>query len=123
MLWFLQPIIEYNYNADNYGNILKKSWKLKWLKSDRLFRGSYRFYYTSPIICILDNLRYNYQIIKNFNETLDSSAYDLRNIIDIFNPFPKWDKRWWRHFNLFLSKLLFNKTYKSVEYYKKLINK
>jgi len=113
MLWFLQPKIEFNYKADEYGNVLSKSWSLNWLKRDKLFRGKsgYYTYYTFPIMNIIRHLKNLKFAINNIKENGESEFRTI-SIRSYFKPIQSWDKRWWRHTELWLSKIIFRKQYK-----------
>lgn len=120
MLWLLQPMIEYNYKADDYGNVIKKSWKLKWLKKDRWYNkyDTYSTYYTFPLVHIYSSIKSNRHMFKTCSET-----YIKHELKTMFEPIKSWDKRWWRHFELWLSKIIFRKYYKkSIHYVKWSLN-
>lgn len=109
MLWVLEPVIEYNYEADNYGTVLKRTWQLKWLKKDCWYkkdRLGYHTYYNFPIPSIIWHLKRNYNILKN-----TSDEYIVKTVEDVFEPLPSWDKRWWRHVEKILDKIIFLKYY------------
>jgi hypothetical protein len=113
MLWFLQPIIEFNYKADEWGMVLKRTWCLKWLKKDKLNpfykdKFGYHVYYTFPFVSIIHTIKHNNSLIKNNKLSQNYKHSELKRI---FEPISSWDKRWWRHFGLWLSKVLFYQSY------------
>lgn len=113
MLWFLMPVIEYHYKADDYGNVLKKSWSLTWRKKNKLFgKGGYYIGYTFPLHMIIWSLKRKRRLIKNIEH---SSEFRVKELKREFEPIASWDKRWWRHFTLFLSKIIFRKYYKMTK--------
>lgn len=112
MLWFLRPYIEFKYKADDYGKVLSKSWSLKWLKKEKLFgKGTYHIGYIFPFVMIkfhLSNIQRQLDIIKKHGD----SKFRNEVIKDIFKSPADWDKRWWRHFEIWLGKQIYRKTYK-----------
>lgn len=110
-LWVLKPVIEYNYKADNNGNVVSKSWSLKWLKKDCWYKRDklgYHTYYSFPIMTIIRHQIYFKEIFNN-NEL--SNGFKNSQIKEFFKPLPTWDKRWWRHVELWLTKVIFRKHY------------
>jgi hypothetical protein len=111
MLGLLKPVIEFNYKADEYGNVLSKSWCLKWLRMSRkLFE--YNTYYIFPYVMIKFHLNHVHDLIKMYKSNPDSE-YFKSELKHQFEPLPSWDKRWWRHFELWFSKIIFRKYYKT----------
>ena len=111
-LWLLKPVIEYNYTSDDCGNVLKRSFSLKWLKKDRwrpwmMDRFGYHTYYSFPIPIIYRSLK---NTKKMFNEC--SELYIKNKVVDILKPIPDWDERWWRHFEKWLIGIVFRKQIK-----------
>ena len=53
-LWFLKPYIEYTYKGDEWGNVLKKGFKIKFLKKDE--NGEYTSDYGNRLIALLSEL-------------------------------------------------------------------
>lgn len=114
MLWFLQPLIEINYKSNEWGDVLKRSFKLKFLKKDtfnpfKKDRLGYHTYYTFPLVSIFKSLKYNYRVLYNGEI---SETYRNHSLKDMFKDLPSWDKRWWRHTEKWLSKIIFRKWYK-----------
>lgn len=117
MLGILKPLIEFNYTADEYGTVLTKSWKLKWLKRDCWYkpdRFGYHTYYTFPIVIIINNIKHDKRVLNNI-ENIGINEYTIKTIKEIFEPIASWDKRWWRHFGLWLNKIIFFKYYKLIK--------
>ena len=111
MLWILQPMIEYNYEANESGEVTKKWIKIKWLKKDCWYkkdRFGYHISYSFPLVNIYQSLKLAYQILykPGFSE-----GYKNQEIQNMFEPLARWDKRWWRHATKFLYKVLFYKKY------------
>lgn len=115
MLWILKPIIEFEYKADEWGHVLEKTWKLKWLKKDswkpwKKDPFGYHTYYTFPIMNIIHSLKSTHRDVEYFKYHPES-AFAFNNLKDEFKPIPSWDKRWWRHAQLWVSKIIFRKWY------------
>jgi hypothetical protein len=111
MLWFLKPMIEFTYKADDYGNILKRGYKLIWLKKDtwkpwKKDDFGYHTHYTFPIMNIIHHIKHNIDTIKNC-----SVNYKEHNKKELLKPLPEWDKRWWRKVEKFLDKNIFYNLY------------
>lgn len=109
MLWLLQPIIEFKYKADEYGNVLKRWWIIKWLKKDKWYKKDeygYHIYYTFPLVHIYSHIKYNIRLLTN-----GSDVYLKSESKEIFKPLPKWDKRWWRYVEKFIDKIILIKYY------------
>lgn len=105
-LWILMPFIEFSYKSDEWGRVLKKFWKLKWLKRSES-RGGFCEVYTFPIPKILSSIRYLSSMLKDKNP----SDFCKRSIKDEFGPLASWDRRWWRRAYKFIIKLLYRKEY------------
>lgn len=115
MLWFLKPMIEYNYKSNDSGNVLKKSYSLKWLKKDSWKpwikdKFGYHTYYTFPIMMIYRHIKREYRYLDGSDAYQE---YHFKN--EAFVPLDSWDKRWWRHTELFLTKVLFYNQYKKYK--------
>jgi hypothetical protein len=113
MLWVLKPMIEFNYKANDYGTVLKRTWKLKWLKKDCWYKKDqwgYHTYYTMSLVNIIHFLKSKYtqiQLVKRDGE----ETWSYKSLMESFEPIKSWDKRWWRHTELWLSKIVFRKWY------------
>lgn len=108
-LWTLKPLIEFNYKADDYGNVTNRTYSLKWLKKDYWLKRDkfgYHIYYSFPIPKIIRSIRHTKILLDNCSE-----SFIENQLKSIFDPIQSWDKRWWRHFNLWLSKIIFRKHY------------
>jgi len=101
--YLLQPLIEHNYKGDNWGNVLKKSYSLKFLKRDD-GRG-FCTYYTFPIKSLYSSIRYFHSNVKFYKK--NKTKYGLDQVHDQFKPLGEWDKRWWRKLSKFYSKTFF----------------
>lgn len=111
MLWFLKPLIEFNYKADDYGNILKRSYKLKFLRKDSWNdKFGYHIYYTFPLASIFRSIKYDWYKISDIKKN-GLTDYKKNQLKEMFKPIASWDKRWWKHTELFISKIIFKKWY------------
>ena len=99
--YLLQPLIEHNYKGDCWGNVLKKSYKLKFLKKDD---GRFCVYYIFPISSLCWTIKRFYKDKKYYKT--HKTKYGFTCLKDYFE-LAKWDKRWWRK----LSKWYFNVFY------------
>jgi len=119
MLWILKPMIEYNYKSNEHGDVLKKTWKLKWLKKDCWYKKDsfgHHKYYTFPFVNIYHFLKNKKREIENIKEN-GETKWRLNQLKSSFEPIKSWDKRWWRHFELSAAKIIYRKWYlKSKEY-------
>lgn len=111
MLWFLQPMIEFTYKSDDYGNVLKRGYKLVWLKKDHWQpwvkdQWGYHNHYSFPIMMIIKHIKRNISIIKDCSET-----YKQHAVKELLKPLPNWDKRWWRKVEKWADKNIFYKYY------------
>lgn len=120
MLWFLQPMIEFTYKADDSGKVLSRGLLLHWLKKDSFnpFKKDsfgYHTHYSFPIMNILHHFQNEISCISKCSETF--KEYHFK---EAFKPIASWDKRWWRHFELWLFKIVFRKWYlKSLTFEKR----
>jgi hypothetical protein len=120
MLWFLQPMIEYTYKADDYGKVLANGWNLIWLKKDsfnpfKKDKFGYHTHYSFPIMMIIRHIKNHFRVIRTCSDQYKEHYFN----VEAFKPLSSWDKRWWRHFELWLSKVIFRKYYlKSLKYVK-----
>lgn len=111
MLWFLQPMIEFTYKSDNYGNVLKRGYKLIWLKKDHWQpwikdQWGYCTHYSFPTMNIIHHIQHRISTIRNCSET-----YKQYNAKELLEPLSSWDKRWWRKVEKWLDKNVFYKYY------------
>lgn len=111
-LYFLKPIIVYDYKADYWGNVVDKSWQLEWRKKEKysLKNKNYCIGYTFPFVHIYKTIRFIRNHFKN-KSILNYSDFDLKLLKDHFKPLPKRDKRWWRKLEKFLIKIIFTRLY------------
>jgi hypothetical protein len=114
MLWFLKPMIEHNYKGDEWGDVLGRSFKLKFLRKDKINllykdRFGYHVYYTFPWVSLFRSLKRNYDTIHNKKL---SQTYKYGSVCEMFEDLPTWEKRIWRKLEKWLNKILFRKQYK-----------
>jgi len=111
-LWWLRPYIEFNYKGDEMGNILKRSYKLKFLK--RNDRNEFTIHYSSSISSFLFTLKYFRKQIKYFKKNKSRfSANDLRDTFEL----PSWDKRIYRKLALKFKLIFYKKIKKEIDQY------
>ncbi|MCK9476565.1 MAG: hypothetical protein M0R46_11630 [Candidatus Muirbacterium halophilum] len=105
-LKILKPMIEFKYKGDDMGNVLGRTWKLRWLyKSGN--QDYYGTYYTSPIVHLYRMLKHTRRDIKRYKKR--KSLYDLQEIWRWFDMGVKtgWDRKLYRwYFNTFHKKIL-----------------
>ena len=111
MLWFLQPMIEFTYKADEYGNILKRGYKLIWLQKDSWNpfvkdRFGYHTQYTFPVTMLFNHIRNRIYTIRKC-----SYEYRQHQKKEMLAPLDSWDKRWWRKVEKWLDRNIFYKLY------------
>jgi len=93
-LFLLKPYIEYYYDADYWGNVTKKWYKLHFLKRNE--QGKFSYHYISGVSSFLFQLKC-YNRNKKFYKK-HKSDYSIKALQDNFEEFnlPEWDKRWHR---------------------------
>jgi len=111
MLWFLQPMIKFTYKADEYGNVLKRGYKLIWLRKDNWKpwvkdRFGYHIRYFFPIMMIIRHIKGQVRVLRNCSETYKQSAKKK-----LLEPLASWDERWWRKVEKWLDRNIFYKLY------------
>lgn len=106
----LQPYIEHNYKADEYGNVLKKSYKLRFLKKNE--SGEYTIDYIFPFKLIMFGISFTYDIIKR-HKTYPDNKYIIKELKDAF-VLHSWDNRLYRKVEKKLLKIIFYKYAKRV---------
>jgi hypothetical protein len=94
-LKWLKPMIEFSYKGDDMGNVLSRSWKLKFLYKDR---GSddYSTYYTAPIVMCYRLFKSQYKRINGYKK--NKTKYTLLEMYRWYmghestweRKFPKW---------------------------------
>jgi hypothetical protein len=91
-LWWLKPYIEHNYKADNWGNILKRSYKLKFLKKEK-DADDYYIHYISGVRMFFFSINYfKSNKYKPYKKT--PNEYNIKEIYkEIYDT---WDKRFYK---------------------------
>lgn len=110
-LWFLKPYIEHCYNADNYGIITKKWYKLKFLKREKGSK-TYNIYYLSGVHMFMFNFREYRKHKKSFLKY--PATHDIQQLLSYFE-LSSWDKRWWKISFNFLINIFQKKLYKQLK--------
>lgn len=66
-LKMLKPLIEFKYKGDEMGNVLGRTWKLRWLYKEK---GSnyYSTYYTLPIMSFFRMSKHTIKDIKRYEQ-------------------------------------------------------
>lgn len=95
-LKWLKPMIEFSYKGDNMGNVLSRSWKLKFLYKER-GRDDYSTYYTAPIVMCYLLFKSQYKRINDYKKNKTKYAlleiyrwYDMGHEATWERKFPKW---------------------------------
>jgi hypothetical protein len=110
-LWFLKPVITFNYFGDNIGNITGRRWKIHFLKKSNLFgKNTYCIYYTSGIWMLYRLLRSFYKKIIYYKSKQPVSNYGINDLYREFDNGKYFNDRWWEvmyfwYINTFYSKL------------------
>jgi len=91
-LWWLKPVIEHTYKGDKMGNVIKKGYKLKFLKKSD---GRYSVYYSSPIRMFFWNINHIRRNNISHYKKNPKNKYAITSLIDELE-LRSWDKRWWR---------------------------
>jgi len=102
-LWWLKPYIEHNYVGNEMGEILKKTYKLKFLKKSN---GSYNVHYSSDIYSFYRSIKSFKRCIKYYKK--QNSRFSIEQIMDKLS-IASWDKRWYRHLSLKWNKFRYKK--------------
>jgi hypothetical protein len=92
-LWFLKPYIEFHYQSNPMGDILKRTWKIEFLKKDKNMKG-YCICWMSPYRMIKFSLNKFNRHRRHYYQN-PNSFYRGRELYNDFKPLPDWDKRWW----------------------------
>ena len=101
-LWVYKPYIVYNYKADEDGNVLKKSKKLKFLKYDKDTK-SYCCIVSFLIPCLIRTIKHFVKDVKTFNR----SSYQLKYMKEKFEMTPNralYQKIAYKYKNIFYKK-------------------
>jgi len=110
-LWFLKPYIEHCYIADDWGNIKKHSYKLKFLKKGKDSKSYYIHYISGVHMFFFILKQYN---INKKNFLNNPTSYNKSQLLKEFEE--KWgDKRWWRLLFKFLIRTFQKKIYNMVK--------
>ncbi len=116
-LWFMKPYIDFRYTGDRMGNVLKRTWKLEFLKKDKGFGNQYCIHWVSGYRMVKHSLR-RFKKERQFYRKNPNSNFAINNLYKEFEPIPDWDKRWWRSLVHWYISTFYYKT-KQVVTYKK----
>jgi len=106
--WILQPFIEFKYKGTEWGNVLGRKWKLKFLKYDR-GQKRYCIVYKSGIHMLIWSIKRFYNYLKYYREK--QTLFGKNELKNSFNKPFSTDKRWW----ILLSRWYFNTFYKKLK--------
>jgi hypothetical protein len=107
-LGFLKPMIEFTYQSDDYGNVVKKGYKLCWLKKESFNPFSsepYCIYYIFPTVILYKHITGRFRDISQYRECTEKYKESFKK--ELLEPLPSWDKRWWRKVEKWLDKKVF----------------
>jgi len=97
-LKWLKPMIVFKYKGDEMGNVLSRSWKIKFLYKG-LYSDHYSTYYTAPIVLCYRLFKSQYKRINNYKknktkytllELSQERWYDIGPERSWERKFPKW---------------------------------
>ena len=117
-LGLLKPYIEYNYKGDDWGNVLKRSFKIEFLKKDS-DRNEYCIHYTSGIHMLIYVIKVFLRNKKLFSKR--PTKYNVKEILESFDR-PKWDNRWYKKTSLFIFNTFFKRLEKECIKYKEIFD-
>jgi len=109
---WLKPVIEHNYKGDEMGNILKRTYKLKFLY--RSNSKEYTTYYTSGLSKLYRKINRLTKQVKNYKEK--NSMYSLLQIYKWYN-FRNQNLIWYEKFYKFYIRSFYRKILKLSENY------
>jgi len=111
-LWWLKPFIEFEYTADDMGNVLKTRYKLGFLKKEKGADGYY-VYYSSPIKMFFWSINYFKKKLIHYrkNPTNRYAIYEVIDDLDVGS----WDKRIWKRLSRKWLKIRYKKILKEVK--------
>lgn len=121
--WFclglLKPYIEYEYKGDDWGNVLKRSFKIKFLKKD-VDSSEYCIHYISGIHMLIFVLKRFLRNKKSFSKK--PTKYNVRELLESFDR-PKWDDdRWFTRTSLIIFNTFFKHLKKECIKYKEIFD-
>jgi len=111
-LWIVQPLIEHTYKSNYFGDVLKRGWKLKFLKKNKTLGKGYNIYCGPNGFRMFNFLLSEFKRDKKafFNNPTES------NKKDVLKHFEKneWDNRWWRVLFTFFINTFYGKVKKLI---------
>lgn len=122
MLLILEPMIEFNYKSDEMGNVLGRSWSLKFLYKDQKFDLSwikntdgYNTYYTSGFSLLKYCLSIFYRKLKHYKE--NNTVYSKLELNEEFDKSTK-NEKLYKKVYLWYIKTFYKKLSKKLLEYK-----
>ncbi|MFW6243088.1 MAG: hypothetical protein ACOC2W_02920 [bacterium] len=112
-LWFLQPMIEYYYKSDDWGNVIDKSYKIKFLRKSKNSK-TYNVLNTFGFKMVKYMISEFKQKYKNFK--LKPTTYNKKDLLEFFDK-NHWDKRWWRRFIIWYFNTFYKRAYLKIKNY------
>lgn len=104
-------LLEFEYNADENGNVLRKRWRLSKWKRDRGGWISYEFPIVSFWRGVKDGwkggMRMTMRRAELREKGYDISKFKMNGIDKINFQLPNWDKRWWRVWSVKMNRWMF----------------
>lgn len=88
-LGFLKPFIEFNYQGNEAGEVLKRTWRIKYLKKDK--SGHYRILYMSTFHMLKYKFRNWIENKKQWKES--PTSFSKRLVLKHFLPLEDWQKK------------------------------
>lgn len=120
-LWVLRPFIEFHYKSNPMGDILKRTWKIQFLKKSSGMRG-YGVLWVSPFRMIKFCIKKFHREVAHYKKHPDGK-YAIQTLYREFEE-DKWDKRWWRKVVRVYQHLFYFRLRKKIqEKNEKLLNK
>jgi len=108
-LYWLKPYIDIKYKGNYMGDVLSKTYHLKFLKKGS--HNEYTILYVSSISHLISNIKSFYRILKYYNQN-NQNIYAINSLYDEFEI--KINNHWWKKYFLLFKKILYNTTYDDI---------
>ena len=123
-LGWLKPEIEYIYKGDEMGNVLKKSYKLKFLYRGHDKKMGYTTYYTSGVSMLYRKIKRTLKDIKNYKKNKNDFSKFSYSLLQVYKwyDFRNSNLKWYEKFYKFFIRTFYKKTLKLSENYTSFID-
>ena len=109
-LFLLKPVIEFVYKGDDWGNVISRRFKLKFLKYDKSMK-SYCIYYTSGIHMLIFCLKGFFRLLNNYKN--EPTKFNVKELIECFEKH-KWNDSWYKRTERFILNMFYSKLKKEI---------